>query len=122
MDYESTRVVDSQKVEGVRFTVWKMSFGRRKELMERVRELTRRAEFLASGESAGERMDAALARAEIDRLYVRWGLRAVAGLSVDGLEATPEILVDTGPEELFREALALVRRETGLNEAERKNC
>jgi hypothetical protein len=122
MDYESTRVVDSQKVEGVRFTFWKMSFGRRMELMQHVRELTRRAEFLAAGESAGERMDAALARAEIDRLYVRWGLRAVAGLNVDGLEATPEILVDKGPEELFREALALVRRETGLNEAERKNC
>jgi hypothetical protein len=121
MDYESSRVVESQKAAGVRFTVLKMSFGRRTELMGRVRELAQRAEFLAAGESAAERMDAALARAEIDRLYVKWGLHAVAGLQVDGVEATPELLVDSGPEELFREALALVRRETGLDEAERKN-
>jgi len=115
-------MVESQKAAGVRFTVLKMSFGRRMKLMERVRELARRAEFLAAGESAGERMDAALARAEIDRLYVSWGVLEVRGLTVDGVEATPQILAETGPEELFREALELVRRETGLNEAERKNC
>ncbi len=121
MDYESSRVVESQKADGVRFTVLKMSFGRRTELMGRVRELAQRVEFLAAGESAAERMDAALARAEIDRLYVRWGLQSVAGLKVDGAEATPELLVASGPEELFREALGLVRHETGLDEAERKN-
>jgi hypothetical protein len=109
-------------VAGVRLTILKMSFGRRTELMGQVRELARRAEFLAAGESAGERMDAALARAQIDRLYVIWGLQAIAGLKVDGVEATPEILADAGPEELFREAVGLVRRETGLDEAERKNC
>ena len=122
VDYASSRTVESQKVPGVRFTVLKMSFGRRTELMGRVRELARRAEFLAAGESAGERMDAALARAQIDRLYVSWGLQAIVGLKVDGVEATPEILADAGPEELFREAVGLVRRETGLDEAERKNC
>ena len=122
VDYSSSRVVESQKVAGVRFTVLKMSFGRRMELMGQVRELARRAEFLGAGESAQERMDAALARAEIDRLYVKWGLVAIGGLKVDGAEATPEILAESGPEELFREALGLVRRETGLDEAERKNC
>lgn len=122
MDYSSSRVVDSQKVAGVRFRVWKMSFGRRTELMARVRELARRAEFLAAGESAAERMDAALARAEMDRLYVSWGLEGITGLKVDGVEATPETLAAAGPEDLFREALGLVRRETGLDEAERKNC
>jgi hypothetical protein len=122
VDYASSRVVESQKVAGVRFTVLRMSFGRRAELLGRVRELARRAEFLAAGESTGDRMDAALARAQIDRLYVSWGLQAVAGLRVDGVEATPEMLAQAGPEELFREALGLVRRETGLDEAERKNC
>ena len=122
MEYESSRVVASKVAAGVRFTVRKMSFGRRMELMERVRELARRAEFLAAGDSAGERMDAALARAEIERLYVRWGVAAVTGLTVDGASATPESLAEAGPEELFREAVALVRRETGLDEAERKNC
>jgi hypothetical protein len=42
-------------------------------------------------------------------------------LSVDGVEATPEVLLERGPEELFREALAAVRREAGLSEEERKN-
>src|SRR6202050_54848 len=121
MVYVSSRVGESQKAPGVRFTVRKMSFARRMELMERVRELARRVEFLAAGESAAERMDAALARAEIDRLYLSWGLQAIAGLRVDGMDATPELLAEAGPEELFREAVALVRHETGLNEAERKN-
>ena len=48
-------------------------------------------------------------------------MKAVSGLVVDGEPATPEVLAETGPEDLFREALALVRTETGLNEEERKN-
>jgi hypothetical protein len=50
-----------------------------------------------------------------------WGLRAVSGLELDGADATPELLAEAGPEDLFREALAAVRAETGLTEAERKN-
>ena len=66
-------------------------------------------------------MDAALLQAEIDRLLPELGLRAVSGLQLDGAEATPESLAEAGPEELFREALAAVRAETGLSEEERKN-
>jgi hypothetical protein len=98
-----------------------MSFGRRVELMRKVRELARRMEFLEAGADAGERMDAGLLRAEIDRMFLLWGLTGVSGLRVDGVEATPEVLVERGPEELFREALAAVRRETGLTDDERKN-
>jgi len=122
MDYESFRVVESRIAPGVRFTVRKMSFARRMELMERVREIGQRMEFLAAGDTAREKMDAAMARGEIDRLYVRWGVQAIEGLYVDGEEATADALAQAGPEGLFREALALVRRETGLDEAERKNC
>jgi hypothetical protein len=86
-----------------------------------VRELARRVEFLEAGQEPGDRMDAALVQAEIDRVYLAWGLKGVAGLAVDGVEATPESLAEAGPEELFREALEAVRAETGLNEAERKN-
>ena len=119
--YRSESVVESRTVPGVRFTIAKMSFGRRVELMRRVRELARRTEFLAAGEEAGEKMDSALLHAEIERLYVMWGVKAVSGLTVDGSIAGPELLAEAGPEELFREALAAVRRETGLNEEERKN-
>jgi hypothetical protein len=120
--YASESVVESRTAPGVAFTIAKMSFGRRVELMRRVRELARRTEFLAASGEAGEKMDSALLHAEIERLYVMWGVKAVSGLAVDGSVAGPELLADAGPEELFREALAAVRRETGLSEEERKNC
>jgi hypothetical protein len=119
--YASEVVVVSRAVPGVTLTIAKMSFGRRVELMRRVRELARRAEFLAASEHSGDKMDAALLRAEIERLYVMWGVKAVSGLVVDARVAGPELLAEAGPEELFREALAVVRRETGLSEEERKN-
>lgn len=121
MTYESVRVVESRVADGVTFTVAKMSFGRRVELMRRVRELAGRAEFLEAGEGAENKMDSALAQAEINRLYLTWGLQAVAGLQLDGAEATPAMLAEAGPEDLFREALEAVRAETGLSEADRKN-
>jgi hypothetical protein len=121
MTYESVAVVESQVASGVKFTVAKMSFGRRTELMRQVRELARKMEFLEAGQDPGQKMDAALLRVEIDRLYVKWGLRAVSGLDLDGMEATPESLAETGPEELFREAVGAVRAQTGLSAAERKN-
>ena len=120
--YQSDSVVKSKVVPGVRFTISKMSFGRRTELMREIRELARRAEFLAASGDAGEKMDAALLQREVERAYVRWGLRAVSGLTVNGRIADPELLAAEGPEELFREALEAVRRETGLSEEERKNC
>ena len=120
-NYASEVVVESRAIPGVTFTIAKMSFGRRVELMRRVRDLARRTEFLAASEDSVDRMDAALLRAEIERVYVTWGVEAVSGLAVDGRAACPELLAEAGPEELFREALAAVRRETGLSEEERKN-
>src|SRR3954454_19077289 len=114
MEYESVAVVESGVRAGGRFEVARMSFGRRMELMRRVREMARRVEFLEAGGAPGERMDAGLLRAEIDRMYLLWGLVGVAGLRVDGVEATPELMVERGPEDLCREALAAVRAETGL--------
>jgi len=121
MTYESVTVIESAAAPGVRYTVARMSFARRVELMRAVRELARRMEFLEAGASAGDKMDGALLQAEIDRLYLRWGLREVSGLEVDGAGATPDSLAEAGPEDLFREALAAVRAETGLSEPERKN-
>ena len=119
--YETATVVESRVVSGVKFTIAKVSFGRRVELMRKVRELARRLEFLEAGQEPGEKMDAAILRAEVDRLYVAWGVKGVSGLALDGAIATPESLMETGPEELFQEALAAVRAETGLTEEQRKN-
>ena len=121
MSYDSVVVVESRVAEGVRFDIARISFGRRVELMRRVRELARKMEFLEAGNAPGERMDAALLQAEIDRLYLTWGLRGVSGLDLDGAPATPEALAESGPEGLFREALAAIRAETGLTEEQRKN-
>jgi len=119
--YASDVVVESRVVPGVRFTISRMSFGRRVDLMRRVRELAKRTEFLGASEEVGDKMDAGLLRAEVDRLFVNWGVKAVTGLTVDGNTAGPELLAEAGPEELFREALSAVRRETGLSLEERKN-
>lgn len=121
MTYESVTVTPSAVAPGVTFTIAKMSFSRRLELMQKIRELARRVEFLESGRDTSEQMDAALLQAEIDRMFLEWGLRSISGLELDGVPATPESLAARGPEELFREALAAVRAETGLSASERKN-
>ena len=121
MTYESVTIVDSQAAPGVTFTVAKMSYGRRIDLMHRIREMAGRMEFLEAGQKPSEKMDAALLNAEISRLYLTWGLRAISGLLLDGTAATPETLAESGPEEIFREALAAVQAQTGLSESERKN-
>jgi len=121
MEYESLVRHPSTSMAGVEFVVARMSFGRRMELMKRIRELAQRSEFSAAGEALQDKMDAAVAAAEIDRLYVEWGLAEIKGLVLDGEPATAQALVTAGPEELFREALEAVKRECLLNEAERKN-
>jgi hypothetical protein len=121
MTYDSTDLVESAIAAGVSYLISKMSFSRRMDLMRQVRALARKAEFLEAGQDTGEMMDAVLLRAEIDRLYLTWGLKEVRGLELDGKPATPVSLADCGPEELFREAVAAVRAATGLSAAERKN-
>ena len=121
MNYESLTVVESRVAPGVTFTIAKMSYGRRLELMRQIRELARRMEFVEASPEPGGKMDAALLDAEIGRLYVKWGLRSVSGLILDGAEATPDQLAECGPEDVFREALAAVQVQSGITEAERKN-
>ena len=121
MEYPSFEVFHSRLVSGVTYSILKMSFGRRVELTRRIRDLASKREFLEAGETPQDKMDAGLLAAEIDRIYVMWGLKEITGLEVDGVTATPEILADYGPEELYREALSAIKQQCGLSEAERKN-
>ena len=121
MRYESTQTVTSAIDPAVTYTVAKMSFERRTDLMRRIRELARQAEFFEAAQDAAGKMDAALLQAEIDRTYLLWGLREVQGLDIDGLPATPDLLAASGPEELCREAAAAIRAAAGLTYEERKN-
>lgn len=121
MNYESCTRTESRIAPGVVFVVSKMSFTRRMDLIRRIRELSLKFDFLKAGESTEEKLEGALVSAEIDRLYVNWGVQALTGLEIDGVQATPDLLATAGPEELFREAVAAVKAECGLSETERKN-
>lgn len=119
--WDSQRVVASEAIPGVEFSIARMTFGRRLELMKRVRDLAVRIEYFDAGRDEKNRMEASLLGAEMDKLYLAWGLVEVRGLSLDGGDATPESLVERGPEALVHEALAAIKAECGLTETERKN-
>ena len=106
---------------GVEFVIVRMTFGRRLELMKRVRDLAVRIEYCEAARDEKNRMEASLLGAEMDRLYLAWGLEEIRGLEIDGAAATPETFVEHGPEPLVYEALTASRDECGLSEAERKN-
>ncbi|MCE5306205.1 MAG: hypothetical protein LLG20_01040 [Acidobacteriales bacterium] len=121
MKYASTFKARSKTCPKVTLEIARISFGRRIELMRKIRELAARAEFLEAGGTPKEKMEASLLESEVERTYIEWGLTGVEGLVVDGRAATPESLIQSGPEALCREALALIKAECGLSEAERKN-
>jgi hypothetical protein len=91
------------------------------ELMKQVREAALGIEFHRAGTTTEDKLDAALAGAEVERLYLSWGLREVRGLEIDGVAADASTLMAIGPEDLCREVIAEVKRECGLTEDERKN-
>jgi hypothetical protein len=119
--WSSRKIVKSQARPGVEFVITRMTFGRRVELMRRVRDLAAKLEFFEAGRDERNRMEASLLAAEIDRIYVQWGIEEIRGLDIDGEKATAESLLDRGPEELVHEVLIAIRSECGLTEAERKN-
>jgi hypothetical protein len=119
--YESTVRRDSAQYPGVGYSIHRMSFGRRSELLRHIREIGRKAEFLEASRDFKDKIEASLVGSEIDALYLRWGLREVSGLEIDGEPATHESLLERGPENLVREILASIKAECGLNRDEVKN-
>jgi hypothetical protein len=121
MEYASRESYESSGWPGVRYTIRKMTFGRRMELLQAIREAGHALEFLDAGKECADKLKAALAVAEIDRLYLKWGLESIEGLELDGEPATAESLMERGPEGLFREIVNRIKGESLLTEAERKN-
>ena len=119
--WQSKRAVPSEACPGVEFVIARITFGRRLDLMKRVRDLAVRLEYFEAGREEKNRIEASLLGAQLDRMYIEWGLEEVRGLEIDGEPATPASLVERGPEELFQEALAAVKAECGMTEPERKN-
>ena len=120
-DYESVRRIESKTAPGVSFWVRRVSLAQRIDLLTSVRELLRRHEFLSAGTDS-DRIESALGTAVATRLYVEWGLLRVEGITIDGSECTPNLLIEKGPEELSAEIAGAVQHELGLSEDERKNC
>ena len=121
LHYESVLWIDSTVAPGARFAIHRVSFGRRMELSRKIRELSRKAEFLAAGTELHEKIEANILAQEIDALYLRWGLVRVEGLIIDGELTTTERLLDEGPEGFVREIVTAIRAQCGLSEAETKN-
>jgi hypothetical protein len=119
--WQSSRIVRSEAMPGVEFVIARMTFGRRMELLKRVRDLATRLEYFEAGREEKNRLEASLLGAQLDRLYIDWGLEEIRGLELDGEAATPLSLMERGPEDVFKEALAAVKAECGLSEQERKN-
>src|SRR5665213_3263636 len=103
--WSSRKIIASNECPGVEFVIARMTFGRRIELMRRVRDLAARLEYFEAGRDAKNGMEASLLGAEIDRLYIRWGVEEIRGLTIDDAPASVNALVEGGPEELFFEAL-----------------
>jgi hypothetical protein len=119
--YESVISIESKAVQGVRFAIHRISFGRRMELSRRVRELSRKAEFLDAGTEMHEKIEASILAQEIDAMYLHWGLLSIEGLIIDGEPATTAGLLEKGPEDLTREVVGAIKQQCGLSEPETKN-
>lgn len=119
--HASTFDVASELYPGVVFRLRRITFRRRLELLKRLQPLVARHEHASAGSSVQEQVSAGISTAEIEHLYLDWGLVSVSGLEIDGENCTPEAMIAQGPEDLCREILGHVRKECGLTEDERKN-
>ena len=119
--HESSAWFDAETYPGVRFRVARISVARRIELARKIREIGRKVEFLEAGQDPREKLEAAVLTAEIDNVYLDWGLEEIQGLTIDGEAATPVVLIEKGPLDLASEILGRIKRECGLSEDQRKN-
>jgi len=119
--YDSVISIDSKAAPGVKFAIHRVSFGRRMELSRRVREISRKAEFLEASTELNEKIEANILAQEIDAMYLQWGLVKIEGLVIDGEVATAAQLLEKGPEDLAREIVGAIKEQCGLSETDRKN-
>jgi hypothetical protein len=119
--WRSAEEYRSSKYPGVRYRVIRMSMGRRIELTRRVKDLMKRMEFLNAGNTAGDKVDAAILAGEMDRLYWDFGLESLEGMEINGEPINPEAQFERGPEDLSREILQRIKSGLQLSEGEQKN-
>jgi hypothetical protein len=136
-EYSSSHTLQSEVFPGVTFTLRKMSDSRRAELRLKtaksnatVRELVKESQkVMAQPEESRD-----LARiAEIHEMietevisvlnptWLRWGLKSVSGMTIDGQEPNVELLLAEGPSDLVAEILVTIKRVSHMSEDELKN-
>lgn len=98
----------------------RISLAQRIELTRQIRELTLKNDFLRGGDTQ-EQLHVALGELLARRLYLEWGLAQIEGLTIDGSAATPEMLIEKGPEHLSEEIAEAIVAHLHLSEQETKN-
>lgn len=119
-NYSSVIWHDSTACKGVRFALRQISLAQRIELTKQVRDLTLRNDFLRGG-ATPDQLGATLGELLARRLYLEWGLAQIEGLTIDGSTASPEILIEKGPEHLSNEIADAIVSNLHLSEQETKN-
>src|SRR4051812_34793678 len=111
---------ESSTYKGVRFATRQISLSGRIELTRNIQELLYKNEFLRAGDSL-EQAQACLADLLARKVYVKWGTSDIEGLTIDGVAASIEDLIERGPERLCAEIASTIQSELVLSEEERKN-
>jgi len=112
---------ESRQHPGVRFEIARISLARRGELFAALHSLVKELEFRTADNELSEQLRAGWLRTRINETYLRWGLKRVENLTIDGQPATAQTLIESGPESLCSEIVEAIRSECGLSEEERKN-
>lgn len=111
---------DSKEYAGVRYAIRRVSLSQRIELIDKVRSLLQRHEFLKAGDSS-DQLEANLGELLIRKLYLEWGLVALENLTIDDEQATVPLLIEKGPDSLTDEIITAIRGQLELTTEERKN-
>jgi len=134
--YHTTRSIPLETFPGVEVVLRKMTEGRRLELRKAIGEPNRRIREILREQAAIEQQpeetrdmakwlelqdsfDGTMIE-QINPSWIRWGVKQISGLEVDGKSLGVEDLLDW-PSEMFGEVLSLVKSEAELNGTERKN-
>lgn len=119
--YESAVRFESASMPGVTYSIQRMSFGRRSDLIQRIRDIASPLQYLEASSDFHEQVAANLLGQQIEELYLRWGLVGIDGLLIDGAPADTDSLIAKGPEGVTKEIVAAIKGQCGLTEEERKN-
>jgi hypothetical protein len=145
MDYENTERIESKVAPGVVIVYYKAIEERRIELRRQAADIAAKFRSLnaevrklqyewakpdidePTKEDLMVRQENVLEQqhtimiTELNPLYLRWGIKAVEGLKVNGVEIkTPDALLH-GPGELYAETIKTIHDRLGLNDDQIKN-